>query len=1205
LIEEAKGKIAETEEAVKKVGEMVAALDGQDGGSEASVKDAEAAANECQVTLKGVWRYLENQARQHSAAKEDLSKLHPSLKEVQDKLDESMTAMRERAEKAIVKGILAESEQRVKEAEETVDKAKAAEAPFLKTDEELPLEKASAAITELEAAAQNAHTHVGGTKTFIAMKRLAVKRLSESATASAQEELSKLMTRLEASSKKLAEVRKGMAERKHATVRREVTTKIAEVEELAKTAKEATKSLVNSDDTKDPDKMKASCEKAGSSQAAAVAAVEATRKIVTQRQRDAKANSSADPASLNEFTKMLDQLNSLQTELEGLKSALRDQEHRFVAGRLFQDASDRVETLEKKLEGVAETAAPLQKENFLPAYHLTQIVSAMKQHAQQKSANNDALFAEVTGGEEKMTEAKFTAFVGKLPELCEQEDCIFTPAELSAAFRRMDSKNTGEATKEDFLDQFRRKYACAAIVSMTENLAVKGGKTVRKLQINEVVEELEEPTKDETLGIMRVKARAESDGKEGYITLAGNQGTVYLEPYSPYAACERRVQRALHEVVQAINHTMKYLEQKVEELRGVRTGPLAETKAELSKLKPRVTKVQHSQHELKKKVGEAQRQYQESIEGEKRRRQEAVERRAARKIVDAATQVLDKLQEEADKVTLAAEALAQNCGADLDDPVAALDKSEKDIQTLLDDIEKGQMSLKGHLDEVKNSTKGPFSEARSTLVKMKVRIGSFESKCLRQQAALRTARNQVEISSHGAVLAALQAHAKATAVVPEVLFKKLSQGALDIPLTEIRSYVEKIPDSGLKASQIQMGLLRYANGLSKMCLLGMLQEFMHCVKEISMTDVFEVKDCKTVRKLATGEVIEVLETPKVEAEGLSRAKCRAVLDGKEGFVTLKGNKDTTYFERCEKPYYCCDCEVEATEAFDSTSASSEVRRLQVGEVLEVLEGPKKEDPTEVVRLRGTAQKDGAGGWVTQKDAAGRVLLETRKLLVCLKSVAITTSFDISEGKAIRKLEVGETLEVIEEAKDDPKRSLTRLKVKTMRDGKDGFVTVKGNQGTAYVEESNKFYVCKKPVSLEAKFYSDSKALRTLQEGELFEANDVPVSETKEGASRVRGRSVTTGVEGWVTLAKDKVLPWCPHYKCDASTTLTDALELATAKALRKIEAGETLEAVDAPAEDKASGSVRIRLRAEKDGAMGFATVRGSHGLPFLYTVMPE
>ena len=65
-------------------------------------------------------------------------------------------------------------------------------------------------------------------------------------------------------------------------------------------------------------------------------------------------------------------------------------------------------------------------------------------------------------------------------------------------------------------------------------------------------------------------------------TVAGHS-----EPYSPNAALQKKIEKSLDELAEAAKEAAKYLEQKTEELKAVRTGPLAGTKAELTKLWPR------------------------------------------------------------------------------------------------------------------------------------------------------------------------------------------------------------------------------------------------------------------------------------------------------------------------------------------------------------------------------------------------------------------------------------------------------------------------------------------------------------------------------------------------------------------------------------------------------------------------------------------
>merc|ERR1719313_1127998 len=149
---------------------------------------------------------------------------------------------------------------------------------------------------------------------------------------------------------------------------------------------------------------------------------------------------------------------------------------------------------------------------------------------------------------------------------------------------------------------------------MTEELEVKGGKTVRKLQVNEVVEALEEGKKADSLGLARVRVKAESDGKEGWVTLAGNQGTMYLDTYSAFTDCVRRVEAALKETEDKMQEASQYLDQKCEELKAVPTGPIAHTKSVLVKMKPRVSKMSAEHSKLKQKVAAARKTQTERVE---------------------------------------------------------------------------------------------------------------------------------------------------------------------------------------------------------------------------------------------------------------------------------------------------------------------------------------------------------------------------------------------------------------------------------------------------------------------------------------------------------------------------------------------------------------------------------------------------------------
>lgn len=249
-------------------------------------------------------------------------------------------------------------------------------------------------------------------------------------------------------------------------------------------------------------------------------------------------------------------------------------------------------------------------------------------------------------------------------------------------------------------------------------------------------------------------------------------------------------------------------------------------------------------------------------------------------------------------------------------------------------------------------------------------------------------------------------------------------------------------------------------------------------------------------------------------------------------------------------------------------------------------------------------KDSKSGWVTLKDAQGNAFFEPAKVLVCRQSVALTPEFDIGSGKPIRKLDVGEAMEVLGELREHAESNMSRIQVRTYKDQKEGWVTVKGNQGTDFTEESSRHFVCNINAPLEQRFECGSALVRTLQAKEIFEVEEGPKVETKEGATRVKGRNLSDGSEGWFNGTNDCILPWAPAYVCKRAIAVTSGLDIATSQNVGALEPGDKVEALDTPVVEKASGMLRVRVRSGKDSASGFATVRSGQGPAFLEPVQP-
>jgi len=140
--------------------------------------------------------------------------------------------------------------------------------------------------------------------------------------------------------------------------------------------------------------------------------------------------------------------------------------------------------------------------------------------------------------------------------------------------------------------------------------------------------------------------------------------------------------------------------------------------------------------------------------------------------------------------------------------------------------------------------------------------------------------------------------------------------------------------------------------------------------------------------------------------------------------------------------------------------SKTLRRLEVNEVVEVFEGPLREDTADVMRVRCKAMRDDMEGWATVAGNQGTVFLrEGGSLFKVVKETILTESFSLGGDKeatrklkdTTRKVKEGEVLEVYEWPKKEETSGLTRMKCKVKSDGAVGWLTTMGNQGAVFAE----------------------------------------------------------------------------------------------------------------------------------------------------------
>jgi len=153
------------------------------------------------------------------------------------------------------------------------------------------------------------------------------------------------------------------------------------------------------------------------------------------------------------------------------------------------------------------------------------------------------------------------------------------------------------------------------------------------------------------------------------------------------------------------------------------------------------------------------------------------------------------------------------------------------------------------------------------------------------------------------------------------------------------------------------------------------------------------------------------------------------------------------------------------------------------------------------------------------------LFLVRVYMKVVEPTVITEGKDIKDSKTIRRLEVGETVEVLEGPIKDGTVDIERVHVKVLKDDLTGWVTISGNKGTAYLEEGGHLFKCMKETIFTPEFELESSAedsrklkdtTRKLKVGEVLEVYEWPRAQEKTGLTRMRARCRSDRKIGWAT-----------------------------------------------------------------------------------------
>jgi len=228
-----------------------------------------------------------------------------------------------------------------------------------------------------------------------------------------------------------------------------------------------------------------------------------------------------------------DEIAASREAAEKLSEGLEDGLQAWLKGEVLQ-LEVKLRQFEPKLNKAAMTSSRFRelaaKKDFAEVNAFEkEAIAVIKHHAKAKSLDSDALFAAV-GSDDKVTLKEFTAFfkTAERPEAPEGAPEL-TDEALSRVFAGLDDEEEGSLSKDKFLLVAKTYMKVVHESVITEGVSISDSKTLRRLDVGEVVEVLEGPTKPDDVEVMRVKAKTLKDEVVGWITTSGNQGTVFLE----------------------------------------------------------------------------------------------------------------------------------------------------------------------------------------------------------------------------------------------------------------------------------------------------------------------------------------------------------------------------------------------------------------------------------------------------------------------------------------------------------------------------------------------------------------------------------------------------------------------------------------------------------------------------------------------------
>jgi len=283
--------------------------------------------------------------------------------------------------------------------------------------------------------------------------------------------------------------------------------------------------------------------------------------------------------------------------------------------------------------------------------------------------------------------------------------------------------------------------------------------------------------------------------------------------------------------------------------------------------------------------------------------------------------------------------------------------------------------------------------------------------------------------------------------------------------------------------------------------------FYVCNEEVQMDQEVDGKR-QPLCNLKPDEIVELLEGPK-KTTFASTLRVRVKANGETGWITSKDKKGSISAELGK--FYVCTNSVAMTDT-QQVDGCGVVKKLDIGEMFEALEGPIEDGTgaSTVTRVKGKAQDK--VGWVTIQGNMGTVFAEkSSKHFRIAKEVSLHAGF-ASDSKVLSTLEPNLAVEVVDGPKQEVSEPVVCIRGRALSDDSTGWVELKGKRVKLW---SSNYRTLKAGLLQDA----EGEKIRDVKVGEVFELIAGPLEHLVGDVRtrRIHGRAKSDGSTGWLTL----------------------------------------------------------------------------------------